>query len=196
MCVSGKLLAPIPARLVGGCSVHSSVVTVTSGFPHFGQIFLLEFSTFALLCGCSNGKGTNVEKAFAVGSAVCMLARKVCSPQGRLWLLWGLSALELHSSSFFMASSLAKAEFLYYCFASVYPHSPPMPVLLVEPYRGSQHHREKSRIPGKTDRLCLAPSDLLPSRSTDLLVTGDIVPRHSSSAGLCNCHTYPSLDTI
>jgi len=62
---SRKLLAPIPARPAGGGSVHSSVVTVTSGFAHFGPIFLLKFSIFTLLCGCSSGRGTRMERAFA-----------------------------------------------------------------------------------------------------------------------------------
>lgn len=42
------------------------MVTVTSGLPHFGEHFLLEFSIFTLLCGSSNGKGTSMENAFAV----------------------------------------------------------------------------------------------------------------------------------
>lgn len=76
---SRKQLALIPARPVGGGSVHSSVLTVTSGLAHCGQIFLLEFSIFTLLCGCSSGRGTNMEKA---------LAGLKAQPPGQLRFLW------------------------------------------------------------------------------------------------------------
>lgn len=86
----GTLLALIPARPVGGGSVHLSVLAVTSGLPYFGQIFLLEFSIFTLLCGCSNGKGTNMEKVFAVCRA--MLDMKLQLPGPALFLLGAFSS--------------------------------------------------------------------------------------------------------
>lgn len=69
------------------------------------------------------------------------------------------------------------------------------PLLLVEPYRGSQHHRERLGIPDKADRLHLPP--YLSWSRTDLLVTGDATPKHEVSwYWPLSCHACSLLGLV